>query len=144
MGSENRHAKAKDATKRIIDTLTWKDHINVILFNHGIAGKYADKMVPATEANRRSIKNWCDQQNWKYGGTNFRDAFEETFKVLSKSVSQKATSMCQKAIMFLTDGISSTSLDYGEIQRQATDNGAFIFSCSLGSNADKQAPKRLP
>merc|ERR1740121_2631297 len=45
--------------------------------------------------------------------------------------------------MFLTDGESSDAVDYDRIRRQATDNGAFIFSYSLGSNADKEAPKRL-
>merc|ERR1740121_612367 len=105
---KGRHDKAKEAVKRIIDTLTWKDFVSVILFNHGIEAVYkapggaVEELVEATEKNKADIRNWCDKQYWAGGATNFVSAFERAFEIIGRSVLSGRTSMCQKTIMFLT------------------------------------------
>merc|ERR1740121_3035268 len=100
-------------------------------------------MVPATHRNRDLIKNWVENQNFKDGGTNFVTAFDEAFNVISRSVKNKATSMCHKAIMFLTDGISNSLILYDQVKQKAIDLGVFVFSFAIGSGADKSVSKRL-
>jgi len=149
MDTARRHEKAQAATMRILDTLTWKDFVSVVLFDGRIEAIYKqdgrELMVPATEANKQNIKNWCKQQDWKGGLTNFRMAFEEAFRIMKDSVMAKRTSMCQKALMFLTDGEDNDFSDshYAYVRQKVVEQDVTIFSYAIGDGADDTVAKRL-
>jgi len=144
MRIENRHAKAKEATKLILDTLSWKDFVTVVLFNHDIRGFYSSKMVPATDANKDAIKRWCDNQYWRAGNTNFVIALEMAFKIIGDSVFDGKTSMCQKAVLFLTDGVADfTSRNFHSVKQKAIQYDTYVFTYALGSSSEKSITKRL-
>eukprot|EP00913_Durusdinium_trenchii_P018632 g17510.t1 len=82
------------------------------------------------------------------GGTNFKAALEAAFDVISRSVSSGDTSMCQKAILFLTDGEAEFSdgdfawrLPFA-LRLEAIASVA-VFTYALGSGADATITKRL-
>ncbi|CAJ1379047.1 unnamed protein product [Effrenium voratum] len=144
MGSAGRAALAKAAAKAVIDTLEWKDFGTVILFNHGIAAQYSQQLVAMFDAERANLKNWLDQQAWAEGGTDFKVSLDRAFDVISASVSSGSTSMCQKAILFLTDGAASfESADYASVRQRTTQYSVALFTYALGSGADATVTKQL-
>jgi len=153
MSTASRSRTAKKAVKAILDTLSWKDFASIVLFNGYVAGVYSNRLVSVTDANRQRMKDWVDSgsMSWEDGSTNFVDAlFQEdaslpgAFGLLSASVAEKQTSMCQKAIMFLTDGEADFSeSDYAKAVRKSEELDAVIFTYALGSGADTSVTKRL-
>ncbi|CAJ1335714.1 unnamed protein product [Effrenium voratum] len=144
MGSAGRATLAKAAAKAVIDTLEWKDFGTVILFNHGIAAQYSQQLVAMFDAERANLKNWLDQQAWAEGGTDFKVSLDRAFDVISASVSSGSTSMCQKAILFLTDGAASfESADYASVRQRTTQYSVALFTYALGSGADATVTKQL-
>lgn len=144
MSRENRHALAEEATEALLDTLEWKDYATVILFNHGIAAEFSSKLVPVDSCTRSRMKAWLKNQNWKEGGTNFETAINRAFSIIGTSVSAGETSMCQKAILFLTDGQAEfKDSDFSETQALATRYDTHIFTYALGSGANKEVSKKL-
>merc|ERR1719330_892090 len=128
MGDLGRHAKAKMAANLILDTLSWKDFVGVILFNHG-SKAYSNTMVSATEANVATIKGWLDRQIWAGGSTSFEGPLDKAFDIIADSTAAGQYSMCQKLIMFMTDGEANfKSSKYSEYRQKAIDADAFIFT----------------
>jgi len=93
------------------------------------------------------MQTWCDQQTWAGGSTNFRRPLDRAFQILQKSLdlSVGRTSMCQRAIMFLTDGVDDTfnEGDFDAVQLSAMQYDAVFFTYALGSGADGSKTKRL-
>eukprot|EP00440_Ansanella_granifera_P038361 gb/GFBE01041622.1/.p1 GENE.gb/GFBE01041622.1/~~gb/GFBE01041622.1/.p1 ORF type:complete len:735 (+),score=169.57 gb/GFBE01041622.1/:1-2205(+) len=151
MQTAGRSNLARQATKAILDTLTWKDFATIILFNSDIDAVFSTKMVSVTDEQRDAMKSWVDRGDWNHEGTNFqaamlgeRDDLPGAFKIIRDSVSQGQTSMCQKIVMFLTDGQAEfTEGDYQRTQELATQYHAVIFTYALGSGADASVSKRL-
>jgi len=143
MGTADRHLLAQNAVKKILDTMTWKDFATIILFNNGVKAVYSETMVPLTDANRNAMFQWCDMQTWRGGGTNFAAPIERAFEILEKSTLGGQTSMCQKAIMFLTDGEDDSYSDYSFLQSKATAFDAIVFTYALGTGADTSKTKRM-
>eukprot|EP00930_Biecheleria_cincta_P028540 TRINITY_DN19922_c0_g1_i1.p1 TRINITY_DN19922_c0_g1~~TRINITY_DN19922_c0_g1_i1.p1 ORF type:complete len:791 (-),score=91.88 TRINITY_DN19922_c0_g1_i1:397-2769(-) len=149
MLTASRITKAKAATKAILDTLTWKDFATILLFNHGVKSVYSNRLVAVTDARRAAMNTWVDSGVLTSGGgTNFQaallDEFSGAFKIIADSVQSGDTSMCQKIIMFLTDGEASfTEEDFSTTRRLATQYDTIIFSYALGSGADTTTTKRL-
>eukprot|EP00437_Effrenium_voratum_P020749 CAMPEP_0181445630 /NCGR_PEP_ID=MMETSP1110-20121109/25687_1 /TAXON_ID=174948 /ORGANISM="Symbiodinium sp., Strain CCMP421" /LENGTH=715 /DNA_ID=CAMNT_0023569681 /DNA_START=39 /DNA_END=2186 /DNA_ORIENTATION=+ len=144
MGAENRYNLAKQATRAVLDTLDWKDYATVILFNHGIAAQYSSNMVAVSDTQRGNMQRWLESQNWQQGSTNFKVALNEAFSTIQRSVAAGTTSMCQKAIIFLTDGEAEfLDSDFRNIQEQSVTYDTVLFTYALGSGADTTVTKRL-
>eukprot|EP00930_Biecheleria_cincta_P045442 TRINITY_DN31311_c0_g1_i1.p1 TRINITY_DN31311_c0_g1~~TRINITY_DN31311_c0_g1_i1.p1 ORF type:complete len:804 (-),score=93.04 TRINITY_DN31311_c0_g1_i1:17-2359(-) len=144
MGMSNRYVLAEKATEALLDTLDWKDYASIILFNHGIAAEFSSKLVPVDSCTRSRMKAWLKSQNWKEGGTNFVTAMNRAFEIISASVAAGETSMCQKAILFLTDGEAEYSTaEFASTRSFATRYDTHIFTYALGTGANKVATKQL-
>jgi len=151
MGDQNRAELAKQATKAILNTLSWKDFATIILFAGSVKAVFSNLLVSVTEAQRNAMVSWIEQQEWKNGGTNFQSAFFQAdeeghgaFKVIADSVSAGATSMCQKAILFLTDGQSPFSdEDFNAAKDQGVKYDTLIFTYAIGDGAQVDVCKRL-
>ena len=144
MGEANRYNLARQATGAVLDTLDWKDYVAVILFNHGVSAQYSTRLTPASEVNKDGIISWLNVQNFRSGGTNFKIALDAAFATIQASIAAGSTSMCQKAIIFLTDGTADMSNnDYLSVQQQSQTYDAVMFTYALGSGADTTVTKRL-
>jgi len=151
MGKNGRSGLAKAATKAILDTLTWKDFATIILFDSSVMSTFSQTLVSVTEAQRNIMQNWVDGKSWENGGTDFRDAFFQdnedghgAFTIIRNSVAAGQTSMCQKVIMFLTDGTSEfDKSDFENAKQLAHQYDVVIFSYAIGDGADRVVGKRL-
>lgn len=144
MTKQNRYELAKEATESLLDTLEWKDYANIILFNQGISAQFSSNMVPVDSCKRMEMKAWLRMQKWNEGGTNFVVAMNRAFDVIRDSVKAGETSMCQKAILFLTDGKAEFSDDdFASMQVLSKRYDTSIFTYALGSGSDKTVTKKL-
>jgi len=144
MSLEGRSGLARSATKQVLDTLNWKDFASIVLFNDQVSAVYSNKLVPMTEGNRAAMKSWADGEVWEGGGTNFVGAMNKALEIIASSVSSGDTCMCQKAIMFLTDGAAPFGEeDFANVKRQSIKYDIVIFSYAIGDGADHAVPKRL-
>lgn len=144
MGTAGRNRMAKEATAAVLDTLEWKDYATIILFNSGISAEYSSKLRAMTPGTRNSMKAWLENQNFNSGGTNFKTALNRAFDIIGSSVSAGETSMCQKAILFLTDGEAEFSEnDFTSTRQLSVRYDTTVFTYALGSGAQKVITKRL-
>eukprot|EP00927_Polykrikos_kofoidii_P059598 TRINITY_DN54744_c0_g1_i1.p1 TRINITY_DN54744_c0_g1~~TRINITY_DN54744_c0_g1_i1.p1 ORF type:complete len:1022 (+),score=121.94 TRINITY_DN54744_c0_g1_i1:51-3116(+) len=145
MGRNGRIDLARRATVAILKTLSWADFASIILFNDGISNIYADKFVPATEDNVNSMVSWAESNIFQEGSTSFVAAFDRSFKLIEESVAASATSMCQKILLFLTDGQdpSFKDSDFRHVASRAKKLNVIVFTYALGSGADPAATHRL-
>eukprot|EP00931_Biecheleriopsis_adriatica_P045700 TRINITY_DN26166_c0_g1_i1.p1 TRINITY_DN26166_c0_g1~~TRINITY_DN26166_c0_g1_i1.p1 ORF type:complete len:765 (+),score=129.38 TRINITY_DN26166_c0_g1_i1:56-2296(+) len=158
MNQNSRNKLAKSATKAILDTLTWKDFATVILFNNDVAAVFSDRLVSVTDSQRDAMHAWVDSGSgeWKGGGTDFQRALlggisggyasqhPGAFKIIEDSVSAGSTSMCQKLIMFLTDGEADFGApDFQKVRELSTKFDTVLFTYALGDGADTSITKQL-
>lgn len=151
MGAEGRAELAKEATLAILDTLTWKDFASIVLFDSSVPAQFSKTMVSVTDAQRVLMKAWVNNQDFTQGGTSFtaalfQDEEEKTgaFPIIRDSVAAGKTSMCQKVIMFLTDGTATfREDDFLKAQTESQRYDVAMMTYSLGSGADMQVTKRL-
>ena len=91
----------------------------MILLN---TAQYSEHLTPASDTNRDSMKRCLNEQNFRSGGTDFKIA-----------VDAGSTSMCQKAIIFLTDGTTAMSKNHNvSVQQQVQTFHAGVFDRCLG------------
>ena len=113
-------------------------------FQGDIEAQYSRQLLPMSDQERAKVKTWLNSQRWDAGSTNFQAAIGEAFAVIERSVSAGTTSMCQKAILFLTDGEADfTDQDFAETQRKALRFSVSLFTYALGSGADTSVTRRL-
>lgn len=144
MQEANRIAIAVNAVVTVLNTLTWRDFASVILFHHGVNDVYSDTLVAVTDSERTKMQNWALQRIRAGGGTNFEAGMGQAMDLIQSSVDAGMTSMCEKAILFLTDGVAAYSESaYTSTQQAATRNGVVLFTYALGSGADHTVTKRL-
>lgn len=100
-----RIAMAEEAAIRIINyTLTEADYAGVVLFSSQVR-KYSNTLNQMTERTRADVSDWLRQNVRAGGGTNFRAAFAEVWKMFEASTAH--TSGCNRVILFLSDGSPS-------------------------------------
>ena len=144
MGNGNRVQMAKDATKKVIDTLAWTDYATVVTFGSNARAK-SSTLEPMDDSTKAALKNWASSNiHSSGGGTHFTNAFNKAFQVFahSSTSSTSSGSNCEKVILFMTDG-ASTDYSYADIQSEATRLGVRIFSYTLGNGADQTVPKQI-
>ena len=141
MGEGSRVQMAKDAVKKVVDTLSWTDYATVVTF--GSSATAASSGLHKMDSSAKSfLKRWADTNvHSNGGGTNFRAAFNAAFGVFRTSDTSSG-SECEKVILFMTDG-ASTDYSYDAIQSDATSLGVRIFSYTLGDGAQQTVPKRI-
>ena len=105
MNDYNRLDIAKEAAITVISTLTVADRVAVVAFSdaaYKIGGH--DTLLRATRENKEMLIE--NVRNLKANGaTNFYDAFDAIFNALDRTIASEATSGCNVAILFLTDGV---------------------------------------
>ena len=166
---EKRFQKAKKAAETVIDTLTVADKIAVVLFNGNASvltlasNDNLEQLIVASDDNKDQLKAKINSIEAN-GVTNFYDAFDKTFTVLSNSFSNEeyaaAGSGCNVAVIFLTDGAIAEYKEGQELEdetervislvqnRTEELNANFsrkttIFAYSVGDQSDTDVMKKI-
>jgi len=101
------------------------------------AGGNTEQLYPMTPTHRAGIRAWLDNET-PSGGTSFLSGFTKAFNLLKTSDSTD----CNKAILFLTDGMDGSGITADEVAALNTVRAA-VFTFSFGSNADTKLPKAI-
>jgi hypothetical protein len=143
MGDANRIALAKAAALAVIDTLSDYDYVGIVLFNNNVQA-YGDELMPANPANKQAAFDWINSNVYEGGGTNFQDSLNKGFEILRQSLASGSTSMCMRAVMFLTDGVADFyDEDYTKATEQVKELSVAMFTYAIGSGADATVMKKL-
>ncbi|CAM9745263.1 unnamed protein product [Ascophyllum nodosum] len=143
---------AKDAAVTVIHTLGADSFINVVAFSEDarVLMPNTSTLVRATVENVDALVDLVQNLEFDLANvaTNFGSAFDTTFDLIEASrVTEGASSSCQTAIVFLTDGKAtlgdSTEEVIAKIETRNEDIGAQVFSFSLGTLADKLTAKQI-
>ena len=131
---------AKRAAITVIETLTVADRVAIITFSDEarVVGGY-DKLIRTTNENKVLLIQAINELV-PDGPTNFMAAFETAFDSLDKTIRDEATSGCNIAVLFMTDGkITDGQFDVIELVNERTkqianefDRKTTIFTFSLG------------
>eukprot|EP00761_Pharyngomonas_kirbyi_P010550 gb/GECH01010570.1/.p1 GENE.gb/GECH01010570.1/~~gb/GECH01010570.1/.p1 ORF type:complete len:1003 (+),score=253.65 gb/GECH01010570.1/:1-3009(+) len=143
MGQNNRINVAKEAALTVLNTLTTKDFVNVILFNGDavVSQCFPSEIVRATPENLKKLKAFINETPHS-GGTNFQAPFEKAFQMFQGSYSNGIGSQCESAILFMTDGQANDPTNIIN-QYQTNDLNVKIFSYALGADADQDIPRKV-
>merc|ERR550514_1823800 len=99
-----------------------------------------------SEKNRKLMSEWVDEII-AVGGTDFTEAFDMAFKVITDSKREGHTSGCQGVLLFLTDGAHDTEkegpFDLSRVTQLNKDHQYKIMSYSFGNDADVCYPKSI-
>ncbi|KAL9180726.1 hypothetical protein ACHAXT_011179 [Thalassiosira profunda] len=149
----NRLELAKDAAKTVVDTLTVADRVAIVAFSDtaSMVGGHTS-LIRATKENKSALMQAIDGLSAK-GATNFHDGFKVTFDALETTIRNEATTGCNIAVLFLTDGESTTGPGNDDTiklvnerteQLSATwDRDTTVFTFSLGQQADHDVTKQI-
>lgn len=144
---------AKEAAITVIQTLTVADRFAVISFSSEASqvGGYTG-LIRATAENTNHLVE-AIKQLLPQGGTNFGSAFTNAFDALDQTIEIEATSGCNIAILFMTDGQISQGPGADEVislvnertEQLASNYGrkTTIFTYSLGEEADHNVTKTI-
>jgi uncharacterized protein YegL len=144
---------AKEAAITVIQTLTVADRFAVISFSSEASqvGGYTG-LIRATAENTNHLVE-AIKQLIPQGGTNFGSAFTNAFDALDQTIEIEATSGCNIAILFMTDGQISQGPGADEVislvnertEQLASNYGrkTTIFTYSLGEEADHNVTKTI-
>lgn len=143
MSAYNRMSIGRQALLTVLDTLTEKDFVNVILFDHRIEvpSCFPETLVRAIPRNINKLKAFVNSFGPR-GGTDFRIAFEKAFEMLRESRIRNQGSFCETVILFMTDGIAPDPSDIINANRDS-DTPVSIFSYSFGEEADDTVPRKI-
>ena len=95
---------AKRAAITVIETLTVADRVAVISFSDEAQqiGGY-DSLIRTTHENKQLLIQAINKLV-PDGPTNFAAAFQTTFDAIDRTIRDEATSGCNIAVLFMTDG----------------------------------------
>jgi len=153
MDDYNRMDMAREAAITIVDTLTVADRFAIVAFSdeaEQVGGE--GRLVRATERNKeRAIAMIRELE--PDGATNFYAAFDAAFDAIDLTIRTEATSGCNVAVLFLTDGAITVGPKEEEVidmvNRRVSDiatehdQKTTIFAFSLGDKADHNVTKRI-
>eukprot|EP00903_Cladosiphon_okamuranus_P021964 g20195.t1 len=152
MSQYNRLDLAKQAAETVINTLGADSFVNVVVFSEEarVLVTNTTTLVRANTENSEELISLVQNLEFDLAnvGTNYGAAFEATFDLLAESRNvEDASSNCQTAIVFLTDGNPNVGLSTQEtialIETRNAEIGAQVFSFSLGALADKVTSKQI-
>mmetsp|Transcript_9291 Transcript_9291/g.20093 ORF Transcript_9291/g.20093 Transcript_9291/m.20093 type:complete len:668 (-) Transcript_9291:4-2007(-) len=144
---------AKEAAITVVDTLTVADRFAIITFSNEatqIGGQGG--LIRATNENKKRMIEEIKGLEAK-GTTNFYAAFDAAFDALDRTIKDEATSGCNAAVLFMTDGqitegpgetqvinlVNNRTAEIATNFKQKTT----IFTFSLGKSADHKVTKRI-
>jgi len=145
---------AKQAAITVIETLTVADRVAVVKFSSTAAqiGRYNSSLGRATTEYKEELIKAIKGLNAN-GSTNFYDAFKMAFDTLDTTIRSEATSGCNVAVLFMTDGEISEGLGAEEVIDLVNDRTdqistrynrkTTIFTFSLGQQADHTVTKSI-
>ncbi|KRX09880.1 hypothetical protein PPERSA_05272 [Pseudocohnilembus persalinus] len=144
---------AKNAALTVVESLTYSDYFQLILFNDDaetITGE--NVLIQATIENKAKFTSLIEEIQEK-GGTNFEAAFVKAFNIMDETFDDESSGSdnyknCLNVILFMTDGKISSGEDNQSLLLNmiATRNSyykAFIFTYSLGTDADVDLPNQI-
>jgi len=161
--------KAKEAATTVIDTLTVSDKVAIVVFNGNASvltlasNDNKEQLIVASNENKEQLKEKINLLEAD-GATNFYDAFDVTFRVLSDSFRDEAYaakgSGCNVAVIFLTDGAIAEYKQGEELEAETervitlvknrtaeieTDYSrkTTVFGYSLGDESDTDVMKQI-
>eukprot|EP00761_Pharyngomonas_kirbyi_P014853 gb/GECH01014884.1/.p1 GENE.gb/GECH01014884.1/~~gb/GECH01014884.1/.p1 ORF type:complete len:1016 (+),score=267.76 gb/GECH01014884.1/:1-3048(+) len=134
---------AKEAVNTVLQTLTVRDYVNVVMFSSGgyVSPCFSLGMVRAMPENIAQLQSFVNSVSAN-GGTDFNAAFSKAFDILDYSYENGLGTGNAATILFMTDGQSSDPTDLIN-RRQYPDNPVAIFSYALGSGADATIPQKI-
>ncbi len=153
MNTNQRIVTAKAAAITIVETLMVADRFAVISFSSeaSLAGGYTG-LIRATNKNKNQMIGAIKRLE-PQGGTNFYNAFGKAFDALESTIRNEATSGCNIAILFMTDGMISDGPEAHVVinlvnERTEQLESSFsrkitIFTFSLGNEADHTITKTI-
>lgn len=160
MDDYGRMVLAIEAAITVVDTLTVADRFSVVAFSDvatQLGGESAVRdegrgLIRATSENKKTMIEAI--KGLKPGGaTNFYAAFETAFNAIDQTIKKEATSGCNLAVLFMTDGqiTNGPGADgvinlVNERTGQLADNfnrKTKIFTFSLGYQADTTVTKTI-
>ena len=143
-GGVTRIELALQGTLLVLDTLTWVDFVNIILFNGGVKTQFSTGLVRATEENLQQLRAFANAQIVAGGGTNFVAPLTLAYQQLETARSIPGRSVCTEAILFLTDGEASFSqANMDSIIAAENGQDVLVFSYALGSSANTVTTKLM-
>ena len=107
---------ARNVVLKILDTLTDDDYVSVIRFANGlepVAPCFGFDLVQASKVNVREFKEQTEGMNTS-GIANFSIALSHAFETLNEAYDSKQGSVCNQAIMIVSDGAPGTFEDIFE------------------------------
>eukprot|EP00792_Barthelona_sp_PAP020_P003852 TRINITY_DN1702_c0_g1_i1.p1 TRINITY_DN1702_c0_g1~~TRINITY_DN1702_c0_g1_i1.p1 ORF type:complete len:531 (-),score=110.59 TRINITY_DN1702_c0_g1_i1:94-1650(-) len=141
----NKIDTVKQAVNVVIDTLTYLDHFNVIIFSS--SANYLipqlTGMVPGSSYYRALFKTALANVQ-PFGATNFEAGFRKGFEALDLGISNGNTSNCGRGVIFMTDGSMSMGTENVPdlVKLLNTDSGgnkkAVLFTFAIGTSADEE------
>ena len=142
MGNAGRIGKALEATLAVLDTLTWADFANIVLFDSN-ARAYYPGLTQMTSANKAAMVRWVTAELFPGGGTNFRAGFEKAFASLPPN--SNWCSNCNTAILFMTDGEATwTESDKDWLSANADARGCLtVFTYAFGAGVSGTSAANL-
>ena len=144
---------AKEAAITVVRTLTVADRFAVITFSSDASqlGGYTG-LIRATIENQNQLVQAIKELK-PQGGTNFNNAFTNAFDALDETIRNEATSGCNIAILFMTDGQISEGPGADEVISLVNERTeqlemnfsrkTTIFTFSLGQDADHTITKTI-
>merc|ERR550525_2104505 len=124
MRKNGRINQAIDAIEKVLKTLTWADFVQVLAFSDRV-DTYGDGLLyQADSENVSKMADWATNLA-TFGMTDYGMALEEAFDLMSRSVEARRSSMCNRIMLFMSDGDITKGAKEGELlQKLATLNHA--------------------
>ena len=145
---------AKKAAITVVETLTVADRVAVVVFSDEatLVGTSETKLLRATKENKDNLIRAIGRLT-PNGSTNFYDAFDTAFDVLTNTIQKESTSGCNIAVLFMTDGGITVGPGADDVIRLVNEETAAlstsysrdttIFTYSLGIQADHTVTKKI-
>jgi len=148
MSNYDRMELTKKGAKKVLKTLTFSDYIQIVEFDSDTrlaTTLDSKKLHRATDDTKKKLIDFIDGMVAS-GGTNMEKALKTSFSLIDKSREAGATSGCQIAILFLTDGELSEGRPPSEVAEEWNsdlDRNVRVFTFSFGKSADKEQMRKL-
>lgn len=153
MGGYNRIEKLKLAATRVIETLGIGDYFTIVEFNDSSRqlGVQNGLLTMATDANKEDALKIIQSLS-PSGATNYIAGLQLAYDILSNSGAKEISSICRKAILFVSDGqmtVGTPTQLYSMIDDKHTlftsrgETPPALFTYSFGASADETIPKEL-
>ena len=121
---------AKEAASTIVSTLTVADRVAIVTFSDKaslIGGQTS--LIRATSDNKELLIDAINGIE-PGGPTNFYDAFDKTFNALDATIRNEATTGCNIAVLFLTDGQITAGPNEEDVINLVNDKGVQLAAIS--------------